>query len=257
LASFTVPWSRWRPPPEIPRPPNRLAKIAQGGNQIREREPCDFGQVKVQMSKIITSRVGSIISIMNMNDLKHYIRVYDHNLDAALCEKMIGTFRELARFQRRNGRGIRAGLEESGWAELNVTKLLAANFVETFRGIIDAALARYNSDIGLTIAIPNSAKFSDLIMKCYRSGGKDRFQLHFDAVNHVANRYVVFLWYLNDVPAGGETRFPQLGHSVESRAGRLLMFPPYWMYQHEGLPPCAGDKYILSTYLLFEDPKPS
>jgi hypothetical protein len=194
---------------------------------------------------------------MNMNDLKHYIRVYDHNLDPALCDKMIGTFHELERFQRRNGRGIRAGLENSGWAELNVSKLSDAAFAEMFRRILAAALARYNSDVGLTIAIPNSSSFSDLIMKRYRPGGLDRFQLHFDAINHVANRYLVFLWYLNDVADGGETRFPQLEHRVESRAGRLLMFPPYWMYQHEGVPPRAGDKYILSTYLLFEDPKPS
>ena len=38
---------------------------------------------------------------------------------------------------------------------------------------------------------------------------------------------------------------------VEPRAGRLLMFPPYWMYQHAGLPPVSGNKYILSTYLMF------
>ena len=37
----------------------------------------------------------------------------------------------------------------------------------------------------------------------------------------------------------------------EARAGRLLMFPPYWMYQHAGLPPRSSDKYIISTYLLF------
>jgi hypothetical protein len=194
---------------------------------------------------------------MDMNELKHYIRVYDHNLEAPLCQKMIDSFHGLERFQRRNGRGVRAGLEGSGWAELNVSKLSDADFVEMFRRIIYAALARYNHDIGLTIAIPNSAKFSDLIMKRYRPGGDDRFQLHFDAINHVANRYLVFLWYLNDVAEGGETRFPQLEHSVESKAGRLLVFPPYWMYQHEGLPPRTGDKYILSTYLLFEDPKPS
>jgi prolyl 4-hydroxylase len=194
---------------------------------------------------------------MNMSDLKHYIRVYDHNLDLALCEKMIGSFGELEHLQRRNGRGIRAGLESSGWAELNVSRLSDAAFAELFKRMISAALTRYNNDVGLAIAIPNSAKFSDLIMKRYRPGGLDRFQLHFDAINHVANRYLVFLWYLNDVAEGGETRFPQLDHSVEARAGRLLMFPPYWMYQHEGAAPRAGDKYIVSTYLLFEDPKPS
>jgi prolyl 4-hydroxylase len=194
---------------------------------------------------------------MDMNDLKHYIRVYDHNLDASLCQKMIGSFHGLEKFQRRNGRGIRAGLEGSAWAELNVTRLSDDVFLNMFRQTIYAALARYNSDVGLSIALPNSTKFSDLIMKRYQPGGQDRFQLHFDAINHVANRYLVFLWYLNDVAEGGETRFPQLGQSVESRAGRLLMFPPYWMYQHEGLPPRTGDKYILSTYLLFQDPKPS
>jgi prolyl 4-hydroxylase len=194
---------------------------------------------------------------MDMNDLKHYIRVYDNNLDASLCQKMIGSFHGLEKFQHRNGRGIRAGLEGSAWAELNVTRLSDDVFLNMFRQTIYAALARYNSDIGLTLALPNSTKFSDLIMKRYRPDGQDRFQLHFDAINHVANRYLVFLWYLNDVAEGGETRFPQIGHSVESRSGRLLMFPPYWMYQHEGLPPRSGDKYILSTYLLFQDPKPS
>ena len=76
----------------------------------------------------------------------------------------------------------------------------------------------------------------------------------FDSINEVCNRYLVLLWYLNDVEVGGETRFPQLDVKVQARAGRLLMFPPYWMYQHEGLPPQSGDKYIISTYLLFQPP---
>jgi hypothetical protein len=29
------------------------------------------------------------------------------------------------------------------------------------------------------------------------------------------------------------------------------MFPPYWMFQHAGLPPRSNDKYIVSTYLMF------
>ena len=61
----------------------------------------------------------------------------------------------------------------------------------------------------------------------------------------------MILWYLNDVDEGGETVFPQLDYSVAARTGRLLIFPPYWMYQHEGMPPLSGEKYILSTYLLF------
>jgi prolyl 4-hydroxylase len=169
---------------------------------------------------------------------------------------MIESFAGLARFQRPNGRGIRPGLEESAWTELNVTARSDADFLGMFRKIIDQALARYNHDIGLPIAIPATPLISELVMKRYRPGQEERFQLHFDAINYVANRYLVMLWYLNDVAVGGETDFPHLKLTIRPEAGRLLMFPPYWMYQHQGLPPVSGDKYILSTYLLFEMTKP-
>lgn len=188
---------------------------------------------------------------MSHADLRHYIRTYEHALDPALCRRLIDSFLTLDRFQRPNGRGVRAGLEESAWTELNVSKMADAGFMGMFRTFIDHALARYNSDVGLTLAVPNTPLTSDLVMKRYRPGVEERFQLHFDAIHHVSNRYLVLLWYLNDVDEGGETRFPQLDHRVRARAGTLLMFPPYWMYQHEGVAPVSGDKYILSTYLLF------
>jgi prolyl 4-hydroxylase len=191
------------------------------------------------------------------HDLRHYVRVYDADLETALCGKLIDSFAALERFQQYNGRKLRRGLEESEWTELNVTRLSDPGFLQMFRRFIDRALLRYNADVGLTIPIPNSPVISDLIMKRYRSSGDERFQLHFDAVNHLSSRYLVLLWYLNDVEAGGETRFPQLELSVDPRAGRLLMFPPYWMYQHEGLPPLSGEKYILSVYLMFSTPQTS
>lgn len=192
---------------------------------------------------------------MNHADLRRYIRTYDNDLDPRLCQQMIASFAGLERFQMRNGRGVRSGLEQSAWTELNVTRLSDAGFMGMFRGLIDRALDRYNRDVELAIPIPNSPATSDLTLKRYRPGEQERFQLHFDAIHHVANRYLVLLWYLNDVAEGGETRFPQLDVTIQARAGRLLMFPPYWMYQHEGLPPVSGDKYIVSTYLLFIDPR--
>jgi hypothetical protein len=165
---------------------------------------------------------------------------------------MIESFNGLSRFHVLNGRAARAGLEESEWTEVNVTRLSEPALQGFFRERISRALARYNADVALApLAIPDSPKTADLILKRYRPGGTERFQAHFDSVADVANRYLVFLWYLNDVAAGGETEFPQLDLRIEARAGRLLMFPPYWMYQHAGLAPVSSEKYILSTYLLF------
>jgi hypothetical protein len=188
---------------------------------------------------------------MAIVELSRYVRVYDNHLDAALCRRMLASFDGLSRFHVANGRGVRAGLEESAWTELNVSRLADSAFALDFRARIDAALDRYNQDVGLPIPIPRSPTHSDLTMKRYRPAPKDCFQLHFDSIYSKSNRYLVLLWYLNDVAQGGETRFPQLELSVRPAAGRLLMFPPYWMYQHEGLPPSSGDKFILSTYLLF------
>ncbi|GMV30845.1 MAG: hypothetical protein AMXMBFR59_29700 [Rhodanobacteraceae bacterium] len=183
--------------------------------------------------------------------LAHYLRCYDADLDPALCTQLIASFKGLARFQRGNGRGIRAGLEDSAWTELDISPLSDPAFRGFLMSRVDAGLERYNQEVGLRIAVPPARRISELVIKRYRPDGDERFQLHFDSIDAVANRYLVFLWYLNDVADGGETRFPDLGVSVQPRAGRLLMFPPYWMYQHEAPPPRSGEKYILSTYLLF------
>ncbi len=192
------------------------------------------------------------ISAMPFTDLAHFVRVYDADLEPELCAQGAAGFDAARRLQQPNGRGIRAGLEDSAWTELNLTRAGDAALLAAFRNRIEPALARYNAEVGLAIPLPNPVRTSDLVMKRYRRGADERFQLHFDAIHHVANRYLVMLWYLNDVERGGGTRFPQLGLEVAARRGRLLMFPPYWMYQHEGVAPESADKDIVSTYLLFD-----
>lgn len=188
--------------------------------------------------------------------LQHYIRVYDDCLEPAMCGKLIESFNTLARFQQANGRGVRAGLEDSAWTELDVSRLSDAAFLAYFRQLVSRQLQRYNADVGLPIPVPDSPLLSPLILKRYRAGGQEKFQTHFDSINEVCDRYLVFLWYLNDVDEGGRTWFPGLQTGVAPRAGRLLMFPPYWLYAHQGEPSPRQDKYILSTYLRFVQSRP-
>ncbi|HJU07887.1 MAG TPA: 2OG-Fe(II) oxygenase [Rhodanobacteraceae bacterium] len=184
-------------------------------------------------------------------DLTRYVQWFDGALDPALCRRMIESFDQLARFQMRNSRGAIKALQSSAWTELNVSKVADASFEALFREQVFEYLARYNERVRLTLPIPQRARLENLRIKRYLAIEGDRFEPHFDALDYSCNRYMVFLWYLNDVAEGGETEFCDLGLRVEARAGRLLMFPPYWMYQHAGLPPRSNDKYIISTYLLF------
>ena len=186
-----------------------------------------------------------------IHDLRCYVRWYDDALPPEFCRQMLDSFNQLARFHTRNGRGVRPGLDGSAWTELDITPLSDQAFQGFFYHQIDTYLARYNAEMGLSIAVPQTPVFAEIRMKRYVAGGDEGFQPHFDSINEVADRYLVFLWYLNDVAEGGETQFVDLGIKVQAKAGRLLVFPPYWMFQHAGLPPRSNDKYIVSTYMRF------
>jgi prolyl 4-hydroxylase len=183
--------------------------------------------------------------------LSRFVQVFDEALPSAICQQLVQGFETLRERQVPNGRHRRDWLAGSAWTELDIGPMCDAAFRQS---LLDAAhhyLARYNAALGLTLPVPGSAKTSEWILKRYRNTDNERFQPHFDAIGPVANRYLVVLWYLNDVAEGGETAFVDLDLAIKPKAGRLLIFPPYWMFQHEGRPPVSGDKYILSTYLLF------
>ncbi len=199
----------------------------------------------------------SLPGVLPISDLHRYIQVFDDALPRDFCAQMVDSFEQMSRFHVRNGKGVKAGLEQSGWTELDITPLSDVKFQAVFHECINVHLARYNAHLGLTIPVPPTRHFAELCIKRYVPGGEEQFQPHFDSINEVANRYLVFLWYLNDVEVGGETRFCDLDVSVAARAGRLLIFPPYWMFQHAGQPPVSNEKFILSTYMLFPSRSPS
>lgn len=184
-------------------------------------------------------------------DLVHYVQCFDDALKPDFCQRMVESFNRLSRFHARGGRGGVTQLEESAWTELNVTKAADASFEAFFREQAMRHLALYNERVALTLPIPPRSRLENLRIKRYSVDAGDRFQPHFDALDYCSNRYMVFLWYLNDVSEGGETEFCDLGLRIKAQQGRLLMFPPYWMFQHAGLPPRSNDKYMISTYLLF------
>lgn len=184
-------------------------------------------------------------------DLRSYVQTFDAALPAGFCEQMIASFQQMTERHVVRSPGWREGLDASSWTELDVSALADEAFTGFFYKQIDDYLAVYNQRLGLTIPVPTSPLISQIRIKRYVAGSGEAFQPHFDAIYEVANRYLVFLWYLNDVAEGGETEFCDIGIKVPARTGKLLVFPPYWMFQHAGRPPLSGDKYILSMYLLF------
>ena len=95
---------------------------------------------------------------MNPIDLRHYIRIYDADLSPDMCTRMVQSFQTLARFHTPNGRGYRAGLENSAWTEVNVTRLSDAGLPRFFPQQDRRRAGPLQRDVGLGIPIPNSPK---------------------------------------------------------------------------------------------------
>lgn len=186
-----------------------------------------------------------------VGNLHSYIQVFDDALPLPFCAQMIESFKQMRGHHVERKPGWRDGLDASAWTELDISALADDAFKGFFYKQVADHLAIYNQRLGLTIPVPPSAQISQMRIKRYVAGTGEAFQPHFDAIYEVAHRYLVFLWYLNDVEEGGETEFCDLDVKVAARAGRLLVFPPYWMFQHAGRPPVSNDKYFMSLYLLF------
>ncbi len=72
-----------------------------------------------------------------------------------------------------------------------------------------------------------------------------------DASCEPLHRVLAFQFYLNDVSEGGETEFFYQQKQVASKTGRMLIFPSGFTHTHRGNVPRSGDKYIITSWVLF------
>jgi len=108
----------------------------------------------------------------------------------------------------------------------------------------------YKQDVLAAKYLPPSRYFEEFRIKKYDVGGTDRFDEHVDVADYAsARRCVAMLFYLNSVPVGGQTTFPQHGETFRPTQGYVTVFPPTWEYPHTGESPISNTKYIMSTYL--------
>lgn len=122
---------------------------------------------------------------------------------------------------------------------------LLSEVVERQRIIVD----EYTSDLGAHLQLPTRFGFEEFRIKRYDRNGK--FDWHVDVSDHnSARRYVSFLYYLTDVQDdSGLTRFFGCdGLTIKPKAGMVLVFPPLWMYPHQG-ELVTSEKFIMSSYL--------
>lgn len=73
-----------------------------------------------------------------------------------------------------------------------------------------------------------------------------------DAAGETLHRHLLWTLYLNDGFAEGETEFLFQQRKIAPRAGSLLIAPTAFTHTHRGNRPRDGDKFIATSWILFQ-----
>ena len=69
--------------------------------------------------------------------------------------------------------------------------------------------------------------------------------------NEALHRVVLYMFYLNDVEEGGETEFYYQNKKIKPKQGSMVIAPAYFTHTHRGCIPVSNDKYIVTSWVLF------
>lgn len=72
-----------------------------------------------------------------------------------------------------------------------------------------------------------------------------------DPNNDALHRTLLWMFYLNDVEEGGETEFYFQQMKTKPRQGTMVIAPAGFTHTHRGNMPISSDKYIFTSWLLF------
>ena len=185
-----------------------------------------------------------------MVDLSEFILVYDNALDSNVCKFLIEFYEKHSDLHERIENN-----KKPNFTQLNLTQSSNLNDeVKSVHNLLISKTFEYRNkyyEIFDKRVFPESHAFEQFRIKKYNIDGKDLFDTHVDVQDYSsARRFLTFLWYLNDVNEGGETVF--IDQKIKPKEGRLLVFPPLWMFPHRGSEPISNEKYILHTYLHYK-----
>ena len=182
-----------------------------------------------------------------MDLLVDLIKVYEKALDFDVCDYLIDLFEKREKNHERldNDR-------KPNFTQINLTEICKESTdIQDAHSIIVSSILNYKNEYYSYIderCFPNSYALEELRIKRYNIDGNDAFDTHVDVTDcESSKRFLSFLIYLNDVNHGGETVFKDM--SIKPKKGKLIVFPPLWMFPHCGKEPISNSKYILSTYL--------
>ena len=220
-----------------------------------------------------------------------FIEVYPDRLPRATCAAIIKQFEASGQAVRGStGSGVDLALKNSwdieisgrpDWTPVHDAIQTAAfaglaEYVRKYRYTLLAPLALRRRDPGTGAveridadsldALP-AAEYLSLLQYAFRPGRINLQKYHADqggypywhcehypraGTTDPLHRVLLYSIYLNDGFGEGETEFHYQQRKIEPKTGSLLLAPAFFTHTHRGNRPKGGDKYIATSWILFQ-----
>jgi hypothetical protein len=218
-----------------------------------------------------------------------FIEVYPNAMSDNLCERLIQAFNQHPSVAPgQTGRGVDTEKKRSrdlmldAHPELSALKdeLLAVTLkhsVDYFNryslALMGAVSVAVSDDQGQAVTLtPDNFKAlgeprtEGIVKYLFRSGsvnvqhyeqGKGGYphwhseQFPQNGHNEALHRVVLYMFYLNDVEEGGETEFFYQNRKLAPKKGTMVIAPAGFTHSHRGNTPISNDKYIATSWVMF------
>ncbi len=219
-----------------------------------------------------------------------FIELYEHALDAKFCASAMAMFERSASTQPgKVGGGVYTALKDSRdlaisalpeWADFTAVfnaallaclrayvrkypyVLLAPLMLETRDANdcavrMDAAALLRHDDVALNQLILRLLRPGTINLQRYRAdtGGYPYWHCELyprDASAETLHRTLLWTAYLNDDFLEGETEFLFQARKIKPKTGAILLAPTAFTHTHRGNTPQVRDKYIATSWVLFQ-----
>jgi len=220
-----------------------------------------------------------------------FIEVYDDALDARACADLIASFEKSGKLTRgATGGGVNTELKDSWdlcislhdeWkpGETMLNRAMLRGLMSYVRrhpyvAIAPMQLSKHDPATGkiapldsAAIAAMSDSDLQRLVTQIFRPGRINIQRYYADQGGYpywhseifpkqdedeCLHRVLLWTIYLNDAFAEGETEFFHQARKIVPKTGSLLFAPAGFTHTHRGNRPKGGDKYIATSWVLFE-----
>jgi len=165
--------------------------------------------------------------------LSDFVHIYPNNLDPNICDYLINLFETSSTSNIYCFTDVREASVEASTVHNQILKNTLNIRTEYYEQYCGKIFPDVNSFEKFTILKTSPEEYSEdaeVDIKTYED----------------SRRFLCFKWYLND-NSGGQTNFLDL--TIQPERGKLIVYPPFWMFPHREETPVESPKYTLTTYL--------